>query len=398
MTKHLLTRLCQVLFLFGVLLLLSTCPVFASAVSETESDPTNTFRWIHANTDTNLWEEILTAFNDELRPDDAKEGQSNLETYRYKYIQRIGVLGHSALVIIGRRPAKEINVENEWDEYHSAFNFDIQTKRKSSIGNAEVMWQWKFVKLAQFGPSPIPDVTYTYFTCTECEPDKMFASLYFNEVEGIWKIRSWGDGKDIWWTVSEGLVVDMDTAASDTLSFDCVYGIRDLEGKGFENLVMRCKAAGYEGTDALEIQDDTVVYGLVGGHFKRRLVKDPSEVAGLTAKVCRPSYTSLLCKLPAYLTVTSGQNAELDQWFQNFPKAKRDLASFRNLKKTMLMTDVARRCGKPDELGGSGIPIFVYHLDDGSLVAIGATGPTSPLLYANHIAASGKSSPLLPSD
>ena len=43
------------------------------------------------------------------------------------------------------------------------------------------------------------------------------------------------------------------------------------------------------------------------------------------------------------------------------------------------------------ELGGSGINIFIYHLDDGSIVSIGAAD-TGPLLYANHIASSGKSS------
>jgi hypothetical protein len=56
------------------------------------------------------------------------------------------------------------------------------------------------------------------------------------------------------------------------------------------------------------------------------------------------------------------------------------------------MLDVVRLCGKPDELGGSGINIFIYHLDGGSLVAIGAAGESSPLLYATHIASTGNSS------
>ena len=63
-----------------------------------------------------------------------------------------------------------------------------------------------------------------------------------------------------------------------------------------------------------------------------------------------------------------------------FPKAvktSRDLADFLKLKRTMSMTDIVRRCGEPDEVGGSGIAIFVYHLNDGSLVAIGSTGATA---------------------
>jgi hypothetical protein len=36
----------------------------------------------------------------------------------------------------------------------------------------------------------------------------------------------------------------------------------------------------------------------------------------------------------------------------------------------VVMIDVVRRCGIPDEHQGSGIYIFPYDLDDGSLVAV----------------------------
>src|SRR5271169_967866 len=89
---------------------------------ETKPDTIGTFRWIHPNSDPQLWQQIESAFQDELTPDDAKPGQDKLDVYRYKYLQKIGILNHSALVIIGRRPAKEMTKENEWDEYYSAFN------------------------------------------------------------------------------------------------------------------------------------------------------------------------------------------------------------------------------------------------------------------------------------
>ena len=84
--------------------------------------------------------------------------------------------------------------------------------------------------------------------------------------------------------------------------------------------------------------------------------------------------------------------------FRKAPKTARDLAHFRSLKRAMSMSDVVSQCGEPDELGGSGIAIFIYHLDDGSLVAIGATGATGPLLYANHITTTGKASGLFPTE
>ena len=375
--------------------------VFAASSQATQLEAkhqtTSTFRWIHPNSDPQVWQQIESAFQDELAPDDAKSGQDNLDVYRYKYLQKVGILGESALVIIGRRPAKEITEENAWDEYHSAFNFDLTTKEKSSIEHAEVMWKWKFKKLTKFGPSPVPDITFTYLTCTECEPDVMFASLYYEETKSAWRVRSWGDGKDLWWTINVGLVVDFDNIHSgDTISFDCVYGILDLKGTGFDDVVMRCKDVRYNDAGRARIDDSTVLYSSSDGQFKRRRVTDESEAVELTARICRPNSASVLCKLPPYMTATSGQSAALDEMFPKAAKTVRDLARFHALRRTMSMLEVVGQCGEPDELGGSGINIFIYHLDDGSLVAVGATGVTAPLLYANHIARTGKTSSLFP--
>ena len=384
--------------LVGMALLL-VISASSRAIGRPKNSEANAFRWVHPTSDPEVWEQVLTSFNEELTPDEPQPGKSELDVYRYKYLQKVGVLNHSALVIIGRRPAKNVTRENEWDEYDSAFNFDLATKQKSNIEHAEVMWKWKFQKLAKFGPSPAPDVTFTYLTCTECEPNVMFASIYYDEAKSTWQVRSWGDGKDLWWTVNDGLVVDFDNIGSgDTISFDCIYGIRDLKGTGFDDIVVRCKQVSYSDSGRAKIDDSTVIYSLSGGEFKRRRVTDLSETVALTAKVCRANSPSLLCKLPGYMTTTSGQNAALDEMFPRAPKTARDLPTFRALNRTMSMSDVVRRCGEPDELGGSGIAIFIYHLDDGSLVAIGATGTTGPLLYANHIATTGKASALFPAE
>jgi hypothetical protein len=61
----------------------------------------------------------------------------------------------------------------------------------------------------------------------------------------------------------------------------------------------------------------------------------------------------------------------------------------------MTMIDVVKLCGIPDEHQGSGIFIFLYHLSDGSVVAIG-TGNLKHLGYVQHIDRSGKVTSLLP--
>jgi hypothetical protein len=386
-------------FRFLGMVLLLFVPISSRATGQQTDTEANTFRWAHSTSDPQLWEQILTSFNDELAPDEPHQGTSELDIYRYKYLQKVGVLNHSALVIVGHRPAKAVTTENEWDEYYSAFNLDLATLKKSPIEHAEVMWKWKFIKLAIFGPSPVPDVTFTYLTCTECEPYVMFASLYFDAATSSWQVRSWGDGKDLWWTSSQGLVADMDVNnGGDTFSYECVYGILDLNGNGFQSVIIRCKEITLNEAGRAKIQDATVLYGLYGGQFKPQRITDPSDALGLTAKVCKPTIKSWLCRLSGYMTETSGQNEALDSMFPKARAASRDFAHFRSIKRSMSMTDVVRQCGVPDELGGSGIAIFIYHLDDGSIMAIGATDTTGPLLYANHIASSGKSTALFPTE
>lgn len=383
----------------GFLILIFAATLSSANRLQNAPGSANTFRWIHPGSDPQLWQQVQSAFHDELLPDAAKPGQDDLDTYRYKYLQKVGVLNHSALVILGHRPAKEVSQEHAWDEYYSAFNLDLAAGQKSKIEHAEWMWQWKFYRLATLGPSRVPDVTFTYLSCTECEPELVFASLLYDTTKSAWQVRSWGDGKDIWWAASDGLVVDRDVNdGGDTMSFDCVYGILDSKTTDFQDVAIRCKEVTYRDTTRAKIDDSTLFYSLSNGKFVHRLITDFSEAAALNAKMCRLHVQSLLCKLPWYLTATSGQNAALDQMFPNAPKTSRDLANFLTVKRTMSMTDVVLQCGEPDEVGGSGIAIFIYHLNDGSLVAIGATGATGRILYANHIETSGKASGLFPAE
>jgi hypothetical protein len=378
-----------------LVLLLVFCASFADA-RESTPGTVNTFRWIHPNSDPQLWEQVLKSFGDELSPDEPSQGQDKLDVYRYKYIQKVGVLNHSALVIIGRRPAKEVSKDTAWDEYYSAFNFDFTTQEKSPIEHAEQMWKWKFHSTARFDPSSVPDVTFTYLTCTECEPELVFASLYYDATKFAWRVRSWGDGKDLWWTGDDGVIVDMDVNnGGDTLSFDCVYGVVDVNGDGFQDFVVRCKQITDTDKGRAKIEDSTVLYSLVHGQFERRRTTDDSEALALTGKICQPNSTHWLCKLPGHMTATSGQNDALDQMFPQAPRTSRDIKCFRNLNPSTTMSELVQRCGIPDELGGSGINIFIYHLDDGSLVGIGATGTTTPLMYANYTTTRGKSSDII---
>jgi len=379
------------------LFLLFFAPTLADAREpQSTTDTAAAFRWIHSGTDPQLWEQIVRQFNQELTPDQVTPGSSEADTYRYKYLQKVGLFNHSALVIVGQRPVKDVTKGNEWNVVYSAFNFDILTGRKSSIENAGWLWQWKFVKLANFGPTSAPDVTFTYLTCTECEPDFMFSSFYYDEGKSEWRMRPWGDGKDLWWTASDGLVVELDLIGdSDLIYFDCVYGILNSQDARFQNLAVRCKEFTETDTGESKVADNTVLYSLLGGQFKGRRVTDASEAISLTQQICRPGVKSFLCRLRATTPPTAGQHEMLRALFPKASVAVRDAASFQSLKRTMTMSEIASKYGLPDEFGGSGIYVFTYHLKDGTFVNISAEGTDSPILYANRIDADGRRSDVI---
>ena len=376
--------------LAGFLWLAVFCSPRATLAQTSDVTP-DAFHWVQPASDPKLWEEILQKFNEELTPDQATPEKSAIDTYGYKYLQKVGTFGRAALVIVGHRPAKEVSKGTAWNVYYSAFNFDLTTGQKSSIEHAEALWQWKFVKLAMFGPSSAPDVTFTYLSCTECEPDSMFSSFYYDAEKSAWRMRPWGDGKDLWWTASDGLVVELDLIGDGSLTFfDCVYGILNSQETGFQNLAMRCKEFTETESGESKVADNTVVYGIWDRQFKARRVTDASEAVRLTQQICKPSMRSFLCRLPADTSVTAGQAEILKTVFPNAPDTARELAAFRSINRRMTMTEVVSRCGLPDELSGSGYYTFSYHLRDGSFVNLTAAGADGRILYANHLDAKGQ--------
>jgi hypothetical protein len=66
------------------------------------------------------------------------------------------------------------------------------------------------------------------------------------------------------------------------------------------------------------------------------------------------------------------------------PKTIRNVECFSSFTAKSAMTDIVKKCGIPDEHQGSGIFIFRYDMNDGSLVSVG-TPDLKTLLYVEHI-------------
>ena len=75
--------------------------------------------------------------------------------------------------------------------------------------------------------------------------------------------------------------------------------------------------------------------------------------------------------------------------FPNAPEKARTADCFRSLKPEMSVYAVVQKCGRPDEEIGSGMYVFVYHLQDGSMVGI-STPELTRIMFATITDSSGK--------
>jgi len=62
----------------------------------------DSFTWIYAGEDTQIYQEIEKAFSDELQPDNPEKVKPTVPSF-HKYIARIGAFRNSFIVLIGYR-------------------------------------------------------------------------------------------------------------------------------------------------------------------------------------------------------------------------------------------------------------------------------------------------------
>jgi hypothetical protein len=357
---HVLPRLTTIL-LAAILLSLTT-----SAQGKAQSE--NSFRWLSPTADTAAWAQIQSAFKPELQPDTGNPDDGPV--FAYKFLERVGLVGDSALVIIGHKTARFPPKDDEGERFSSAFNFDLKTGTKASIEHADRMWHWNFKTLAQFDSSGAPDVAYTYLTCWECEPSAMFSVFRYDPEFNIWKVRGWEVDRMIWWTEPDGLVLETDVSdIADTESFVCLYGLVDLQDSGSDQVANRChEITGIGGTKKI-VTDLTVLCSLTGERLTVTPVTDLDQIAVITSSLCRQKRTSALCKVPPASTYGAPQ-LTLRAMFPEAPATARKQDCFRSFQGDLSMFTVVDKCGRPDNGGGAEIGFFEYQLNDGSKITI----------------------------
>src|SRR5215470_8655598 len=204
--------------------------------AQTKAQSVNSFHWLSPTANAATWTKIQNAFRGELQPDAARTDGST--AFGYKFLERVGLIDHSALVIVTHKTSQNPKEEDGGQRFSSAFGFNLETGVITRIGHADEMWHWKFKRLAQFERDAAPDVAFTYLSCWECEPVELLSTIYYDAANKTWAMREWQMDKMIWWTGRDGLVVDADIleGADDTVSFTCLYGVLDLRGARKENV------------------------------------------------------------------------------------------------------------------------------------------------------------------
>ena len=233
-----------------------------------------TFRWLNASKDAVLYERIKAAFAEELKPDDPEKVKPVVAEL-YKKISRIGVFETSGLVLIAERETST----STYGDYFQVFNYDLKSGKKTPPEKS--FMKWRFNKLVRFDPSKIPDIVFTYLSCTECEADFLLGSFRFDSTDATWKIRSWGEKDD-------AILIGTEKDSKD----DCLFKFADFNGDGFDDLAVRCLVITEQGKI---LGDTTTIYTALHGQPQILAVKQPRQLATVRDKLCMDVKKSRLC-------------------------------------------------------------------------------------------------------
>ncbi len=279
----------------GGVIFVFTCGCQRSRPSLLVNQTVNTdqFRWVDRTRDSQLWNRVRTAFRQELEPDDPRKVPVHYLPTQYKYVHQIGVFRTAVLVIIGYRETKN----SPGYDYFNAYSYDLRDGSKRAIvteppkplsvyPQSDVLWLFEVIKLAQFDRSSVPDVVFTYDSCSECEAEHLLASFEYEPGKG-WTARQWDK--------AYSLYLEADPSPDDDVSADYLLKIKDWNGDGFDEVAVRRREVTQVSKRRQAIEDSTTIYKAENGTLVGHSVTDSKEREGINAELCSDSKLSF-CK------------------------------------------------------------------------------------------------------
>jgi hypothetical protein len=280
----------------GSLILLSVCGCQQSRPTPAaiESNGQAQFRWLDNGRDSALWNRVQTAFGQELEPDDPRKVPEHYSPIQYKYIYQIGVFRDAALVILGYKDTKD----SPGDAFFNAYSFNLREGSKRAIAaeppqpptvypQADVLWEFNVVRLAQFDGSPTPDVVFTYASCTECEEERLLASFEY-EPSGGWTARQWNKVSGLR-DESSLLLMATPTPDDNAVSADYLFKIKDWNGDGFDDVAVRRREVTQVSKRKQDTDDSTTIYKAEKGVLVGHEITNSTERERINAGLCSDS-------------------------------------------------------------------------------------------------------------
>ena len=231
-----------------VLIAIIVLAASSSAIGQKAQPSSQDFHWLSSSKDATQFERIVTAFTDELKPDDPEKVKP-VVAQEYKWVSRVGVFKTSALVLIGERETRTSTYGN----YFVAFNYDLKSGEKAPLTSFNKgFMEWKFKKLIRFDSPGTPDIVFTHSSCTECEADYFLSSFRLDSTDGRWKVRTWGEKS------TEILIgSDYSGGTAEDSKDDCLFKFADFNGDRFDDLAVRCVVITTQGKI---LADTTTIY------------------------------------------------------------------------------------------------------------------------------------------
>ena len=257
------------------------------------------FRWLNASADSVVLKHVETAFSSELTPD--QDPQSHTVSMTVKFIERVGLRGNAALVILGER-------ESKTDPFaiFRAFSFDLQTKAKSPVRSAGVewFWMWRLEKVTHLTSVDDTDIIFQFLTCTECESERLLAAVHYAVNTGTWELRQWSNED------GAGLMIGSDDQYGDDgfYHYDCLHAIADVTGDGLDTVAIRCRESVQPDPEKplkRVKRDETTLYSARDGKIARTVIDKTSAYATTVQHVlCATKLSSPLCRKHAPILST----------------------------------------------------------------------------------------------
>ncbi len=238
------------------------------------ANSTASFTWLDTSDNAKLFQEIKTAFSQELQPD-IPESVKPYIPYFYKYIDRIGSYSDIYIILIGYREHE--NDQKEYD-YFRAFFYNRINRKKGEIQPEGVYYKFSFVGFANFESSLTPDVVFKYYDCLECEKVELLSSFMFDQKKNRWKIRIWPDN-------DPHLKISSDTQIGDDfLSYECLHAITDVNNDGFLDILIRCRKTA-KSTKAFT--EKFFFYTIQKGIAKKIIVQNKKDIDRMNSILCK---------------------------------------------------------------------------------------------------------------